>query len=467
MHCRSLFSAVVLVLVIFSSLAPGADWLRFRGPNGSGVAAEGTSPPVEWSPTQNVKWKLDIPGAGVSSPIVVDGRVFITCYSGYGVSRDNPGNIADLTRHLLCVDAENGEIKWQKSVPSTATEDPYQGPGVPQHGYASHTPVSDGEHVFAFFGKSGVFAYDLEGNQLWHREVGTESDPMRWGSSSSPIVHEDLLVVPAGPEARAIVGLDKRTGEERWRAEAEGLGMVWGTPAIAQSKAGDEIVIGAPYEIWALNPTTGKLNWFCEAVESDQFSSSVVISDNIVLAMEGRGGGSVAVSAGGEDDVSQSNIAWRSRETTRFASPVIYQGRVYSVNNGIVTCLDAKTGTEIFKGRLREPGQTDDSQLEATDAQENGLAPQRGGGRNGPPGGGRGGFGGGDYASPVIANGRLYYVRRSGETYVIAASDKLEQLAVNRVSAQAEEFSATPAIADGKIFIRSDRHLYCVANEAR
>ena len=169
-----------LACLVASSSVVQADWLRFRGPNGSGISSESDAP-VSWSPKENIKWKTPLPGAGVSSPIVVGDRVFVTCYSGYGMDRQDPGDINNLKRHLVCVDRLTGKIQWEKSITAAQPEDPYSGIGVPTHGYASHTPVSDGEHVYAFFGKSGVYAFDLEGNQVWHADVGQGLGPTPLG----------------------------------------------------------------------------------------------------------------------------------------------------------------------------------------------------------------------------------------------------------------------------------------------
>ncbi len=437
--------AVIGILVLLACSSMGhAQWNRFRGPNGSGVADDSSATPTRWSEATNLKWKLELPGSGVSSPIVVGDQVFVTTYSGYGESREEIGNMDDLKRHLVCVDKETGEIAWHKTVPSTVKEDPYTGMGVPQHGYASHTPTSDGKNVYVFFGKTGVLAFDLQGQKLWQTSVGTDSDHRYWGSSSSPIVYEDVLVVPAGAESRAIVGLDKNTGKELWRAEADGLGSVWGTPAVVRSKTSTDIVIGAPYEIWAINPNNGRLRWYCEAMETDSFSSSIVVDGEVIYAIEGRGGGSIAVRAGGKDDITKTNVIWTGRDNARFGSPVVYQGRLYYVSNKIATCIDAKTGETIFEGRLRGEAPT--------------TQPVRNQGRRG-----RGGFGSTDYSSPVIADGKLYFVTRGGETFVLEAKTEFKQLAVNRVTPDAEEFSATPAISAGAIYLRSNKHLYCVA----
>ena len=432
-----------LSLVTADSLTAG-DWPRFRGPNGSGVSTDTAPTPETWSPTENLKWKVALPGAGVSCPIVLGNRLYVTAYSGYG---DEGGDQKDLRRHLICLDRQTGKVLWEQSVAAVLPEDPFTGMGVPQHGYASHTPTSDGERIYVFFGKSGVYAYSLDGEELWHHAVGTESDPKRWGSASSPIVVEGIVIVPAGPESRAIVGLDAATGTERWRAPSDSLGNVWGTPAIAKvDETRTDLVIGAPYEIWGLSPQTGKLRWFCEAMETDSFNTSVVVQDGVIYAVEGRSGGSIAVRAGGLDDVTKSHVVWTGRDANRFGTPVAFEDRLYFVSGGIVNCISAKTGEKVFQARL--PGGR--------------AAPERAGGPGERPGRG-GGRGGTDYASPVIADGKLYYVTNSGQTHVLKAGTKFESLAVNSLTEDAENFAATPAISDGELFFRSNKHLYCVS----
>ena len=364
--------------------------------------------------------------------------------------------LENLKRHLVCVDANTGEILWNKTVDAVLPEDPYEGIGVTAHGYASHTPVSDGENVYVFFGKTGALAFDLQGNQLWQTGVGTESDPRRWGSSSSPILYKDLLIVTASAESQAIVGLNKKTGEEVWRQEASGLDNLWGTPALVDvGQDRTELVVGVPNEIWGLNPENGKLRWYAEAMQTDQFNSSVVIVDDKAYAIEGRGGGSIAIRAGGKGDVTESHVEWTGRDSGRFGTPIIYNGRMYYIANGVANCVDAATDEKVYQERL-EGGSA------AGGREEGGGRGGRGGGRGGF-GGGRGGFGG-DYASPVVADGKLYFIKSSGETYVLKLGDTFEQLAVNRVTEDSETFGGTPAISNGRLFIRSDKHLYCVGN---
>ncbi|TWT79972.1 outer membrane biogenesis protein BamB [Planctomycetes bacterium CA13] len=425
-----------LALFAFASTLTADDWLRFRGPNGSGVSQATDPLPTQWSPTANVAWKTGLPGAGVSSPIVVGNRVFVTCYTGYGLSRENPGDIKDLVRHLVCFDLKSGEKLWQKDVKATLPEDPYSGIGVTAHGYASHTPVSDGEKVFAFFGKSGVYAYDLDGNEIWNASVGKESDPLKWGSSSSPIVHDDTLIITASAESQAIVGLDKATGKEVWRQEASGLDNMWGTPALVKvDDSRTDLVMSVAKEIWGLDPNTGKLRWYSQATGAEQAQSSIISNDGIVYVFTGRGGGSVAVKVGGSGDTTDTAVQWSGRESSRFSSPVGYKSRLYLVANGVVTTVDEKSGEKLGQVRL------------------DGAASSRGG------------FGSLDYPSPVIAGDKMYYLNGSGQMFVFELGEEVKQISVNRVTSDTESFGGTPAISDGRMILRSDKHLYCVMDE--
>ncbi len=443
-----------VVIALMTCLAPiaNADWPQFRGPDGTGICPDDKPLPVTWSPSENLKWKVALPGPGSSSPIVVGDRVFVTCWSGYGTDRGNPGEQAALRRHLVCLDAATGETIWSKAVEPYLPEDEYSGMFT-QHGYASHTPVSDGEHVFAFFGKTGAVAFDMDGNQLWQTSVGTESGPRGWGSASSPILYKNLLIVAATAESDALVALDKATGKEVWRQEAAGFDSVWGTPVLVPvDDQRTDLVIAVPEEIWGLDPVTGKLLWYCEAVPASSFCSSAVVCDGIVYAIESGpgGGGGIAVRAGGEGDVTDTHVVWSGNQSNRIGTPIVHNGRVYVFANKIATCFDAVTGDEVYKSRL------------TSSSAGSPQTPPQSFGRGGRGGRG-GGMGGSDYSSAVLADGRLYYTSRSGEVFVVKPGDEFEQLAVNRVTSDSEDFSATPAVSDGRIFIRSSKHLYCVA----
>ena len=439
-----------------SSLANAEDWTRFRGPNGSGVAPTGESVPAEWGDDKNLAWKLALPGPGSSSPIIVGNKVFLTCFSGYGVDGNDPGNLSDLKRHLVCIDATNGTQLWDVSVAATMPEDSYSRM-LGEHGYSSGSPVSDGQHVYVFYGKGGVLAYDLSGKELWHVSVGTESGPMRWGSGASPILHDNLVIVNASEENQALVALDYATGKEVWKAEADGLGNTWGTPIIAGEGDAAELVVGVPGEIWGFNLKTGKLKWYAEGLTDNSFCSSLITDGKVVYAIEGRGGEGVAVRVGGKDDVTKTHTVWRAKASGRITSPILHDGRLYSSSGGAVLCLNAETGEQIYQARFPTAGGA------AAPAEP----PPGGGGRGafgGPGGGGRGGRGGGgsDYASPILVGDKFILVTRSGLTHVWQTGPEFKSLAENKFASDSSKFNGTPAVSSGRLFVRSDKALYCV-----
>lgn len=424
----------LLLLWVPATLVAAEDWTRFRGPNGGGISE--SKIPVSWTPEANVAWKGELPGPGVSSPIVVGDKVFVTCYSGYGVDRGNPGDIEDLMRHLVCFDANTGEKLWQKDVKAAQPEDPYTGIGVTAHGYASHTPVSDGKNVYVFFGKSGAFGFDMEGNQLWQHSVGTESDPRKWGSSSSPILYDNILIVTAAAESQSVVGIDTETGKELWRSEATGLDNMWGTPVLAEVSEGrTDLVMAVPREVWGLDPKTGKLLWYVDASGSDQAQSSPVVTGDKVYAVTGRGGGSVAVDV--SENAKDSNVEWTGRETGSYASPIRLGDKLYNIAGGVVSVIDAESGRSISRARLE------------------GAA----------SGGGRGGSS--DYPSPVVAGDYLYYINGKGHTFVFSLGDEIEQVSLNVVTTEDESFGGSPAVANNKMYLRSSKHIYCIADTGK
>ncbi|MDG1873199.1 MAG: PQQ-binding-like beta-propeller repeat protein [Mariniblastus sp.] len=431
------FSTLTLALtcsISYCLTSDADDWPRFRGPEGSGVSSD--SLPAAWSADANLAWKTEMPGPGASSPIVVDGKVFVTCYSGYGLTQTSPGNIEDLYRHLVCVDMKTGKKLWQKDVKAALPEDPYSGIGVTAHGYASHTPVSDGKNVYAFFGKSGVHAFDLAGNKLWDAQVGMESDPTKWGSSSSPIVYKDTVIVTASAESQAIIGFDKESGKELWRQEAEGLDGMWGTPSLVKvDDQRTDLVMCVAKELWGLDPTNGKLRWFADATGAQQAYSSVILDGKRVFAFTGRGGGSIALDVGGKGDISKTNTVWTGSDNASFASPVRHQSKLYVVASGIVTVVDAKTGEQVQKLRLKGAKKME------------------------------GRFGSLDYPSPIVVGDRMYYLNGTGQMFVFELGDEMKQVAIYRVTKDKETFWGTPAISNNQMILRSSKHLYCVADK--
>lgn len=404
-------------------------WTRFRGPNGTGIYSA-TDIPTKWNEGENLYWSTKLPGAGSSSPILTEKHIFVTSYSGYGAA-DESGSLSQLKRHLSCVDRSQGTILWTESVDAAKPDDPYQGMGVPEHGYATNTPVTDGESVFVFFGKSGVIAYDMQGKQIWKTEVGKESGNRAWGTASSLVLYNDLVIVNAAEESRSIIALDKSNGKERWRAKADGLELAYGTPVIAKiNDQRDDLVIAVPGEVWGLNPNTGKLVWYVTTSLTGNLSPSVILHDGIVYVFGGyRSSGSLAIRVGGEGDVTKTHVVWTSRNSSYVATPVFRDAKLYWIDDrGTYYCIDAKNGELIHRSRV--------SQIESRDRPV--------------------------YASAIAAGDYLYFQTRYDGLIVTTLSSKLDVVNRNRFENDDSMFNATPAADSGELYLRSDDRLYCV-----
>jgi outer membrane protein assembly factor BamB len=425
---KSVLLPAAMIATVFAISPASADWLRFRGPNGSGISD--STAPTEFGENKNLKWKVELPGRGISSPIVVGDKVFVTSYTGYG--GDLGSNIEDLKRHLICVDRASGKIAWKKTVDATMPEDEWRPPGVTTHGYASNTPVSDGEHLFVFLGKGGVYALDFDGNVKWNTIVGEMSSNRKWGSAASPLVYENLVIVNASEEARAIIALDKATGKEVWKHDSRSLELAYGTPRLVELKDGTkEIVISAPSQIWAMDPATGKTNWSAKTAMTGNVSPSVIVDGETVYSFGGyRSAGSVSVRAGGKDDVSNSNVNWTSRTSSYVATPLLYEDAFYWLDDrGLANSSSAKDGKEIYRERV------------------NGLT--------GRP----------VYASPILIDGKIYAVTRRAGTIVYEPGEKFTEIARNKFAGDNTDFNASPAISENRLYLRSNKALYCVGDK--
>lgn len=408
------------------------NWSRFRGPNGTGVY-DNQDLPTKWSDSENLAWATSLPGAGSSSPILTPSHVFVTSYSGYGVANEK-GSLKTLKRHISCLDRTDGKIVWTVDVEAAQPDDPYQGMGVPEHGYATNTPVTDGKSIFVFFGKSGVLAFDLQGKQLWQTNVGKDSGNRGWGTASSLVIYKDLLIVNAAEESRSIIALDKQTGKERWRAKADGLELAYGTPIIAKvNDQRDDLIIAVPGEIWGLNPNSGKLVWYVTTSLTGNLSPSVILKDNIVYVFGGyRSSGSMAVKIGGEGDVTKSHVLWTGRNSSYVATPILKEDKLYWIDDrGTFYCIQAKTGELIHRGRV--------SQIESRDRPV--------------------------YASPIAAGEHLYFQTRHDGLIVTSLDPNMKVISHNRFKSDSSMFNATPAADAGELYLRSDQKLYCIKNK--
>jgi len=416
------FALTALIVVLFA----GADWTRFRGPDGTGIA-DGTGLPTRWSAAENVVWRTPLPGFGASSPITLGDKVFLTCYAGYGLDQDNPGDQSSLKLHVLCLDLATGKIVWDNSLAAESPETPYDGGRVSLHGYASATPVTDGQGLYVFFGKSGVLKYSLDGHLLWKVSVGAEVDKHGWGSGASPILHGDLLIVNASSESQSIRALNKATGEEVW--QVGGIVDSWSTPLVVTTAAGgEELVVIERTKVLGLDPATGSQLWVCTK-DSDYVCPSVIAHDGVAYLINSRMKAMLlAIRTGGRGDVTNSHVLWTlPKWTTRVCTPVYHEGHLYAIDfSGTALCVDAKSGREVYRERLDLSGSGDKL-----------------------------------YASVVAGDGKLYGVSRLDGVVVLALTPEFKLLAHNHL-ADDSVFNATPVISGNRLLIRSDKALYCI-----
>jgi outer membrane protein assembly factor BamB len=403
-----------------------ANWPRFRGVDGAGISGD-SDVPLQWSATNNIVWKADLPGRGASSPIVWGDHVYVTAYSGYGLVKGDPNaNVPKLVRHLLCFSSTDGRRLWKADAPIGMNPDHPNVDYLDLHGYASSTPVADASGVYVYYGTCGAIAYSHEGRERWRKQLGEQY--YSWGSAASPILFENLLIVHADIEATSLVALDKQTGREVWRI-ATGDRDSWSTPLVVASGGRRELVYhhstGEPTAtLAAVNPRDGSSLWQCRVLK-DYLCPSPIAHGGIIYALAYQKG--AAIRPGGRGDVTDSHVLWTANKGSEVCTPLYHDGHLYwtSPDSGIANCLNARTGEMVYQERLE-------------------------------PAAGR------IYASGVTADGRIYYVSREAGAYVVAAVPKFELLAHNRIENDDSVFNATPAISQGRLFLRSDKRLYCI-----
>jgi outer membrane protein assembly factor BamB len=425
---------VPIFLLALSALA--ADWRQFRGPGGSGVSDE-KGLPTTWSAKENIVWRTKLPGPGTSSPIVVGKRIYLTCYTGYGVDRKNIGRMADLERHLVCLDRGSGQILWTKEFEPSLPESKYDSDEGDYHGYASSTPASDGKHLYLFFGASGVYCLDLDGKKVWRAYVGKNVRP--WGSATSPVLYKDLVIVNGSVESGELVAFKQATGDEVWRTK--GISEAWNTPVLVNVPGGrTELVLNINSGTVAFNPEDGKELWRVDG-GGGYVCCSVVAHKDIVYVL--RQQGVTAIKAGGDGDVTKTNVLWRAKGNSVVSSPVYHDGKLYWFDSGgMLCCLDAETGKDVYRNRLS--------------------------GYSGPNH---------FFASALIADGKIYGVARGSvgwglkvvqkgpDIFVCALGSEFKELAHNRFEDDKSRTNATPIAHEGCLLMRTDQYLYCIGKK--
>jgi outer membrane protein assembly factor BamB len=431
----------LLALALTAAMVHSEDWPQWRGPNGNGVSPE-TGLPVTWSEDENIAWRAELAGSGLSSPIVFGERVFVTSQVGRGDVR--PGNHPTLGQGgefaeersmpgasrddvVFLVEAfqiSDGRRLWQYELTAESTDASF--PEVHRKtNLANPSPVTDGERVYAWFGTGQIVALDLEGKLVWEKHLGKEYGrfAITWGHSSSPTIYEDSLILLCDHEpASYLLALDKRTGNEKWKAD-RGQGLrSYSTPTVVSGPTGDELVVNSSERLEGYDPKTGERLWYYE--ESNQFPIPVPsFADGVIVTSRGyRSGPYMAIRPGGRGNIADSeHIAWRVPTGAPYVSSVVhYNGIVYLASDlGILQAADAETGERLFQGRT-----------------------------------------GNLYtAAPIAGDGKVYFVSETGETVVLEASRDFEILARNQIDGR---FLASPVIADGLLLLRSDDELIAV-----
>jgi outer membrane protein assembly factor BamB len=415
-----LWATTILLVFPLGGHLTAADWPQFRGPGGSGRSDE-TGLPVQWDGQKNLAWKTQLPGPGASSPATFAGKIYMTCYSGYGTDAKNPGDVKDLTRHLLCLSPE-GKVLWDSTQVATHPQEKYEG-FIPLHGYASGTPAIDSSGIYVFYGTTGAAAYSFDGKQRWLTNCGTTTH--EFGTGTSPVLFENLVIVNASVESGSLIALNKDDGKEVWRQK--GIKMSWSTPALVKTTGGKwEVAVTIQGKVLAFDPASGERLWSCDSAD-DYICPSILVHDDMLYVIGGRKGRTIAIRAGGRGDVTATHKLWEVKEGSNVSSPVFHDGHLYWANesSGTVFCVNTKSGELVYKKRLEpRPGRI--------------------------------------YASPVAADGKLYYVSRDQGAYVLAAKPDFELLAHNKIETDQSVFNGSVAVFQGKLLLRSDKFLYCI-----
>lgn len=425
------------------------DWPQWRGLSSNGVSSE-IDLPTNWSLDSNIVWKVALAGLGGSSPIVMGDQVFVTSQMGTAavrggshpqLARDDPSLVAqenpmggrrsepqvDLSELYLVTEAfnrSNGNKLWEYRILATG---PF--PELHEkHNMATPTPITDGEHLYSWFGNGLIVCLDMKGNLVWSRHLGKEYSPfqIQWGHASSPVLYNDLIILLCDhSQTSQLLALDKRTGKEQWTKDRGTDRKSYSTPLVVPGPTGDELIVNSSERIDAYNPANGELLWHVGSPRQSPIPSPVFHDSVIYMSRGYRNSDFLAIRPGGRGEVTESHIVWRTPIGASYVPSILYyDGLLYMTSDvGIVTCAEASTGEQVWRQRLR----------------------------------------GVFFASPIAADGNIYFVSETGETFVVRAGREPNILARNSLG---ERLIASPAISRGHLFLRSDENLFCIGNSA-
>jgi outer membrane protein assembly factor BamB len=430
--------ALALMTILFTvALAPSADnWPSWRGPTADGIASADARPPLNWDTEKNIKWKAPLTGRGSATSIVWGDQVFIVTASNTGRDakpeelphRDPKLEVRTTAPkqfykfEVISFDRTTGKEKWRQTAAEAV---PHEGHHQ-THSYAAGSPATDGKRLYVSFGSFGVYAYDLDGKLLWKRDLGRLTTRLGWGEAVTPVVHGGLLFLNWDQEQDSkLIALNAANGETKWETPRNER-TTWNTPCVVEHNGVTQVIVNGTNRIRSYNAADGKLIWECGGMTVNPIPS-VLVADGYAYALSGyNGAGAVAIPLDSKGDVTDSKtLRWRYGKGTPYVpSAVLHDGRLYftSKNTNVLTILDAKTGQPKLADE-RLPGVID------------------------------------FYASPVVADGRIYLVGRTGTTLVLKAGDKAEVLATNKLN---DPIDASPVVCGKQIFLRGERYLYCI-----
>ena len=441
-------AAPTLALIALLSSPLAADWTSWRGPNASGVAPDAALP-TTWSATENVAWKAPITGTGVSTPIVSGDQVYVTSQLGSGVRREgnHPRLVqgsdaaaqgeraldartaagADPNKTYFVVEAfsrRDGTPAWKQTIEAVGELTPVHD----KHNLATPSPVTDGALVYAWFGTGQVVALDRKGAIVWQRHLAKENGAfdIQWGHGTSPVLHGDLLLLLCDQPARSyLLAVDKKTGKDRWKADRGQGRASYSTPLVVQGNFGTEIIVNSTERIDAYDAADGTLRW--HVGETSRFAvPSPVFHDGVIYASRGyRSGPYMAITPGGKGDVNATKTVWKIATGAPYCSSLLYYDKaIYMATDvGVLTAVSAATGERIWQERVE----------------------------------------GVFSASPVAGGGHVYFVSENGDTVVVKAGPTPRIVGRNALGDRAV---ASPAISNGQIFVRTDRHVFAIGTPA-
>jgi outer membrane protein assembly factor BamB len=399
------------------------NWTQFRGPSMLATSPFATVA-TSWSEDHGIAWKTEIivgvKTRGASSPVVLGDRVYLTAFSGCGTSSQDREDISELKHHVICFDKYSGKRIWHRTIQGSNAIKRLSEHAL-GHGYASSTPLIDGNRLYTFFGVSGVFAFDLDGEFLWQTNVGTHSQD--FGSSASLAVFEDLLYVNASVENETLYALDKSTGNAVWKLD--GVIQSWSTPVVAKTRDGDdELIVNHQDMVRGLDPRTGEELWNCDGID-DYVVATPIVVDGICYVSGGQHHEAMAIKLGGRGDVTDTHKIWRIRKGSNVSSPVYHEDTLYLIaTNGILQLIEAGTGKIIHRQRMGNAKEI--------------------------------------LASPTILGDHMFVPTQHKGVVVMSILDDCQIIARNTFGGDDNPLQASIAVSENLLFLRTDGHIYCV-----